>query len=185
LALDIFFLGTIFLILHARERGEAWLSSYFRALDYAFFTALLFGGQVALVIWLALGVNFPLLLFLLGAVSVAIIVQIFADPAQALLDRIAFAHAPWVRRQRSELRAESTAVQRLNPALDLHRMPAKTFAQHTRRALSDMGNLPRLAAQPVNPAAALIDRRLPEGTAPPIAAAADRTLTRALYSSSC
>lgn len=136
-------------IIYAQDAGQVWYPHMIRSLDYAFFTAVLFGGQIVLAMAFYFGVTFPTLLLLLGVITAAVLVIVFAGPVQTAVDRIAFSHLPQIRHARFELRAESDAAQLVNPALDLLAMDEATFSQHTRRALSQLGNLPRLAANPL------------------------------------
>lgn len=141
--------GTAVAIIIAADQGEAWLPHFFRSFDYSFFTALLFGGQVGLITGTTGGPTFPLLLLLVGMVVTAVLVQVLADPVQTALDQVAFWGQPLIRRRRSDLRAESGAVQLLDHSLDLRHMDETEFTGHTRRALSHMGDLPKLAANPL------------------------------------
>ncbi len=149
MSLFLFMLGTAVSMILALDCGEAWLPHWFRSLDYSFFTALLFGGQVALIMVVAVGVTYPMLILLLGTVAAAVLVQVFSSSVQTAVDQIAFFNFPSIRRKRSELRAESDAAQLVDETLDLLQMDEKTFGRHTRRALSQMGNLPKLAANPL------------------------------------
>lgn len=149
MAVSLLLWGTAVAIITAAEQGEAWLPHYLRSFDYAFFTALLFGGQVGLIMIMMGGPTFPLLLLLLGMVATAVLVQVLADPVQSVLDQVAFWGHPLIRQRRSDLRAESGAVQLLDHALDLGHMDETEFTGHTRRALSHMGDLPKLAANPL------------------------------------
>jgi hypothetical protein len=63
-----------------------------RSFAGAAFAALLFGSQVALVMLLT-GPSFVLLLLLPAVVAAAVALQTFADPIQAVLDRVAFSRA--------------------------------------------------------------------------------------------
>src|SRR5690606_17859021 len=116
----------------ALESGEALWPDLLRSFDYSFFTALLFGGQVALVIWQATGLTRPMLLLLLLTVGSAITLQVWATPLASLLDRIALAHLPQLRQERALLRAESNARTRLAPSSPLE-LPEEEFARLTRR----------------------------------------------------
>lgn len=149
IAIDLFLLGLAIAILDAFDQGEALLPDFLRSLDYSFFTALLFGGQVALVIFLGTGVTFPMLLLLLATIATSVAIQTFSDHIQALLDRVAFARFPKVRRARADLRAVASALPRVNETLDLAAVDEAEFASLTRRALSHYGDLPRLAASPL------------------------------------
>lgn len=145
--------------LDAADEGEALLPHLLRSFDYAFFTALLFGGQVALVMVWSSRVTFPMLLLLLTTMTAAVAIQTFPDPFQGWLDRVAFFNAPQVRHTRAELRAVANAASRLDNALDLEAMAQDDFVRLTRRALSHMGNLPKLAASPLT-RLALVEERL-------------------------
>ena len=149
LGISMMVLATAVSMILASDLGEAWLPHIFRSFDYSFFTAVLFGGQVALIMAFAVGVTFPMLLLLLGTVAAAILVQVFSTPVQTAVDQIAFFRFPSIRQKRSELRAESEAAQRVDSSLNVLQMSEETFTKHTRRALSQMGNLPKLAANPL------------------------------------
>ena len=149
IGLDLFVFGMVIAWLDASDKGEAWLSHFLRSLDYSFFTALIFGGQVVLVMTIWMGISYPLVLLLLSSVAAAVFVQTFSDPVQLLLDRIAFINAPQLRQTRVVQRAEANAAQRLNTALNPLDLDGKEFERLTRQALSQMSNLPKLASNPL------------------------------------
>ena len=166
IGVDLLLLGTAVAFFDAFDEGETLLPHFLRAFDYALLTALIFGGQVALAMFLSTGVTFPMLLLLMTTISAAIVVQVFANAAQTLADRIAFSPFPRIRQQRADLRAADDALQRMNDQLDVNRLDAAEFTRLTRRALSQMGNLPRLATSPLT-RLPLIDHRLQtQGTTP-------------------
>ena len=145
----LFFLGLTMASLDAREQGEALLPDLLRSFDYAFLTALLFGGQVVLLLLFALGVTFPSLLLLLTTLASAIIVQVFSSPFVKLLDRIAFATFPQLMQARAELHIAADVLPLRQPEVDLEGMDEVEFARLTRRALSHLGNLSQLASNPL------------------------------------
>lgn len=149
LAFNLLVMGTAVAALDATEQGEALWPHYLRSFDYAFFTALLFGTQVALVMKFAAGVNFAMLILLFATVVTAVIVQTFSSDFTTWLDRVAFFTFPRVRRERATLRAGAEAAARVNEGNDPTMMEPEAFARLTRKALSQMGNLPRLAASPL------------------------------------
>ncbi len=153
-------LGLATAVQDAAEQGETLWPHLFRSFDYAIFTALLFAGQVGVVMWVSTGVTFPMLLLLFTTVTSALLVQTFADPLQNWLDRIAFFTFPQIRQTRAELREAATAVSRFDPALAMSDLDEAQFVQLTRRALSHMGHLPKLAANPLIYLTA-VSRRLP------------------------
>jgi hypothetical protein len=142
-------LGLVTAVIDAHEEGEALWPDLFRSFDYAFFTALLFGGLVTLTATLSTGLTPPMLTLLLATITAAIALQIFAGPLQEAVDRIALAHLPQLRQTRRQLRTAADTLPRLDHELDLSQLDEAEFTRLTRRALSQMGNLPRLVANPL------------------------------------
>lgn len=146
---NLLVLGTAVSHIDATEKREALWPHYLRSFDYSFFTALIFGGQVALVMRFATGMNFAMLLLLLATIGTAIIVQTFSSRFTTWADSIAFFAFPERREERATLRAGAEAVARIDETIDLMRLEPDEFARMTRKALSEMGNLPKLAASPL------------------------------------
>lgn len=149
LAVNLLVLGVSAAALDAHRQGETLWPHLLRSLDYAFFTALLFGGQVALVMWLATGTSFVMLSLLLVTIATAVLVQTYAGRVTRWVDRIAFFIFPDIRQTRDTLRSGADAATRVKSNLDLDAIPADEFTRLTRRALSQMGNLPKLASNPL------------------------------------
>lgn len=171
-SVDLAILGLVIAVLDAFEEGETLLPDFFRSLDGALLFVLIFAGPVGMTMLLATGVSFPLLTLLVINTGAAIAVQIFADPLQNSLDRVAFAAFPGLRRARADLRSAASVLPRLNDALDVEKLDDDEFVRLTRRTLSHLGNLPRLASSPLT-RLPIIDSRLAERDAP------DNTLERA------
>lgn len=165
IGIDLLLLGLAIAVLDALDLGEYLLPHLLRSLDYAFFAALLFGGQVALVMALSTGVTFSMLILLYTIIAAAILVQTLSGPMQSALDRIAFARWPQLRQAQAQLRAAADAVRRVDSTLDLDAMNEEAFVRLTRRALSHMGDLPRLAASPLT-RLQLVEARLAQRDAP-------------------
>ena len=70
--------------------GEAFWPDFFRSLDGAVLYALCFGTPIALTMLFATGSTPAMRLLLLVMLTLAIVVQVFAEPLQAWLDRVAF-----------------------------------------------------------------------------------------------
>ncbi len=172
ISLDFIILGGVIAWVDAFEEGERLLPDLIRAFEFALFGVLLFGGLVLLTIQFGTGLTFPMLLLLLGTITAAIISQTWTDAIQAGIDRIAFAALPHLRRERAELRATASALPRLPDSFDPDSVEPAKFVRLTRRALSHMGDLSRLAGSPLTHLP-MIDRRLRER------AARDDTLERA------
>jgi len=145
---DLALLGYGISALDAFDEGEALLPDFLRSLGFSAFAALLFGGQVA-VAMLINGVSLEMLVLLLAVMATAIATQTFSDPIQSALDRLIFARFPRLRQARADLRAAASALPRVNEALDLETIDEVEFARLTRRALGHMGDLQRLAANPL------------------------------------
>jgi hypothetical protein len=169
---DLALLGGAIAALDAFDQGEALLPDFLRSLAFSFFAALLFGGQVILTMLIATGQTLPMLGLLLATIAAAIATQTFSGPVQAALDGLAFVSSPRRRAARADLRAAASAVPRLSESLDLGKLDEAEFVRLTRRALSNFGNLPRLASSPLTHLP-LVDVRLAER------GAHDNTLERA------
>jgi hypothetical protein len=118
------------------------------------------------------GLSFPLVLLLLTSVAGSVLIQTFSDPVQAFMDRIAFFNAPQLRQARAVQRAEDSAAQRLDASLSPLELAPAEFERLTRRALSQMGDLPKLASNPLT-RLPLVNQRLSQN------GQADGTLARA------
>lgn len=133
----------------AADQGEALLPDLFRSFDYALLTALVFGGQVALVMLFGSGVTFPSLLLLQSTLAAAIIIQVFSHTFVRLLDTIAFAAFPQLMKARAELHTAIDVLPRLQQEVDLGILDEAEFTRLTRRALSHLGDLSRPASNPL------------------------------------
>ncbi|MGB0385828.1 MAG: hypothetical protein ACPGWR_13490, partial [Ardenticatenaceae bacterium] len=146
---DMIGLGLAIALLDAFDEGETLRPDFIRSFESSFFFALLFGGLVAQTMALSTGVSFSMLWLLLLTIALAMITQIFADPIQSALDRFAFASSPKLQEARTELRVEARILPRIDEALDLDTLDQDEWKRLSRRALSHMGNLPRLATNPL------------------------------------
>jgi hypothetical protein len=122
-----------------------------RSFDYSLIVSLLFGGQIALAMWLVTDVTTPMLVLLLGILAAAIVVQTLASPVQSWLDIVVFSVLPGsaaLREERATLRGVERALPRLQPQNDLL-ADEERFVRYTRQALSHYGDLSRLVASPL------------------------------------
>jgi hypothetical protein len=149
LATDLALFGGAIAMLDAHGQGEILLPHFLRSMNAALLTALIFGLQIGLVMVLSTGITLPMVVLLLTTCSAAIGLQVFADPLQQLLDNLIFVNSPGLRQSRSELRDVTSNLPRLNEAQDLRHIDDEEFVRLTRRALSNYGNLPRLATNPL------------------------------------
>ncbi len=169
---DLVLLGIGIALTDAFDKGEALLPDFLRSFAYSLLLVILFGGQVALAMALGSGVTFIMLLLLLAVIMTAIITQTFADPIQAGLDWLLFARLPRIRQDRADGRIMASSAPRTREVVDPLQFNDEQFSRLTRRALSQLGNLPRLSASPLT-RMDLIERRLAKRDV------ADNTLERA------
>jgi hypothetical protein len=149
IGLDLALLGFGIAATDALGLGEALLPDFWRSFVYSLFIVLLFAGQVVLAIMLSTGVNLAMVALLLATTMTSIGIQVYADPLQSGLDWLVFARIPRVREARAEARVVASAVPRTRELLDPSTLTEEQFVHLTRRALSQMGNLPRLAGSPL------------------------------------
>ncbi|HET8843823.1 MAG TPA: hypothetical protein VFN35_20335 [Ktedonobacteraceae bacterium] len=161
---SLFLAGLTIALLDATEQGEALMPDLLRSFDYAMLTALGFGGQMVLVILFATGITFTTLLLLLSTLTTAILLQVFSSTFVRLLDALAFATFPQLRQARNELHTAIEVLPRLQTELDLETLDEAEFTRLTRRALSNLGDLSRLASNPLTHLPALKARLQTRGT---------------------
>jgi hypothetical protein len=160
-------------VLDAFDEGETLLPHFLRSLLAATFLTLLFGGQIVVAMQLSGGVTLVWLLLLLGVLSAAIVIQTFAGVFQTLLDRLTFFNDARLQQTQHRIRQNVEANLRASQSFDPKQVDEEEFARLTRRALSHLDNLPRLATSPLT--------RLPlvEGRLAAASSAADGPLERA------
>lgn len=148
ISLDVILLGYGISALDAFEEGEAFLPDFVRALIGGLLVAVVFGGQVILFISFSDNVTSAMLLLLMGVISTGMVLQTFSSGVQQILDNLIFGKTPAVK-ERASLRAVTEAIPRFDDSLDINTLPDKEFNRLTRRALSNIGNLTKLAANPL------------------------------------
>ena len=172
IGIDLLFLGFAIAWFDAFDEGETLLYDLARSLAGTTFTVLVFAGQIGFIIAIQTGLTPTMRILLVTTITTAILLSVFADPLQSLADKFIFLHAPSLRSTRDQLRTESALLPRLPDSEDLANLEDEKRARITRRALSNFGNLPKLAASPLT-RLPLIEKRLRERNA------ADNTLERA------
>ncbi len=156
---DLLILGLGIAMLDAKEDGEAIWPDFIKSFVYTIAIVLLFAGQVGIVIASSQESSFPLIFLLFTTITVAVILQTTSNSFQSLLDKIVFAPSPEIQKEREQFRDVIDATQRLDTTSNLLSLDDKEFTRLTRRALSHMGNLPKLAASPLT-RLPIIDARL-------------------------
>ena len=170
-AFDLSLLGLVAAGIDAHEQGERFRRDFVRELDAALIAALLFGLPVILTMLLSTGATPAMIALSLVVIGLAIAGQTLNEAIQGLLDRVAFSTATALRQERAALRETAANLPRADER-SLLTLDEDEFAAVTRRALSQLGNLPKLAASPLAQLA-IIDQRLAA------AKLDDNTLTRA------
>jgi hypothetical protein len=158
IGLDMVLLGLCIAVMDAFDEGESLLPDMLRSFSTSLFAAALFGGQVTLIMALN-GTTAPIIILLLTTIAAAVFTQTFADSIQGFLDGLVFNRLPHVRRARADLRAAANALPRLDQGLNLETLDEEEFARLTRRALSHLSNLERLASNPLT-RLPIIERRI-------------------------
>jgi hypothetical protein len=159
IGIDLLLLGAAVAFLDAFDEGESLLPHFTRSFGYAFFLALIFGGQIALVMIINKDITFSMLALLLSTIAAAILLQTFSGSIQNLLDGLVPQRSPQAYQDQTTFREAANTASRQNETLDLSNIDDPAFARLTRRALSHMANLPRLSASPLT-RLPLIEKRL-------------------------
>jgi hypothetical protein len=140
----------------ARAKGDAFWIPLLRAFDGAALTAVLFGLQIAIFAGALPNVpSVAVFALLYGVTAAAILTQTLSGRVQTFFDAFAFAFLPVLTRQRmqqtrSELREAMDEVPKAPPPMTaLAALDEAGFARLTRRALSSMTDLPKLAISPL------------------------------------
>lgn len=147
MGVDLLVMGYAVGVLDAFEQGETLLPDFVRSFAEATAITILFALPTFLL-------GTPTLTLIVMAL--AIVVTIFWEQGQQVLDGVVFGRFSPLQQQRAELRTTAAALPRTQP---LPEWTDEQFAKLTRRALSQMGNLPKLAASPLTQLP-LIEERL-------------------------
>lgn len=156
---DLLFLGAAVAFLDAFDEGETLLPHMARSFSYALFVSIIFGGQIALVMILSTSVTSPMLMLLLSVIAAAIILQTFSGSIQNLLDGLVLYRSPQLIQTQTTLREAASSASRQSEPSDLSHIDDQGFVRLTRRALSHMGNIPRLSTSPLT-RLPIVDERL-------------------------
>lgn len=154
---DLLFLGLSIALLDAFDEGETLLPDMLQSALRSGFAALLFGGQIALIMGIMGGISLPMVILLYTTIAAALILQIFSGGLQSAVDRLAF--TPRLQQERADLRTAADALPRMNPEVEFATLDDDQFTKLTRRALSHLSDLGRLSASPLTHLP-LIDERL-------------------------
>jgi len=148
LGLDLFLLGIAITVWDAFEEGERFRSHLLRS----FVASLYYAGALAALVILAITIDGAItqgkLIALVSVIAFGILTQTFSNPIQATLDRLTAPQEDTINEQRKTLRETAEELPRLS-LLTPQEMDQVEFARLTRRALSHLGDLPKLATSPL------------------------------------
>jgi hypothetical protein len=148
LGLDLLLLGIAITLWDAFDEGEAMHSHMMRSLV----SSLYYAGALAALVVLAIAIDGELslgkLIALVSVIAFGILTQTFSNSIQTLLDRLTVSRESFVNDQRELLRQAADAQPRLS-TVDPAAMDGEEFARLTRRAISNLGDLPKLSASPL------------------------------------
>ncbi len=155
LGLDLILLGVAITLWDAFDEGESIRSHFVRSLV----SSLYYAGALAAFVMLAIAIDGEMtlgkLIALIAVIAFGIITQTFSNQIQHLLDRLTLSNLTTLNDQRDMLRQTVDALPRLS-TLDPASMDVEQFARLTRRAISNLGDLPKLSASPLMNLPALI-----------------------------
>lgn len=138
LGFDLILLGVTIVFWDAFDEGQSIRAHLLRS----FVSALYYAGAMALLAgWFKASMTLVLLLLTFG-----ILTQTFSDVIQSLLDRLTLSRQ--VNDDRQTLREAADALPLLS-ALEPATVDEEQFTRLTRRALSHLGDLPKLATSPL------------------------------------
>ena len=138
LGFDLIFLGITITAWDAFEEGEPIRAPFLRS----FVAALYYSGVLAILASLFSDSSRLLLLL----ITFGILTQTFSDAIQSVLDRITLPQKTTAERQ--ALRRTADVLPRLS-GLETAGIDEEQFTRLTRRALSNLGDLPKLATSPL------------------------------------
>ena len=149
IGLDLFLLGAAIAFLDAFDEGETVFPHITSSFIYTLIIALIFGGQIAIVIILNTGVTTPMLMLLITVIIAAILLQSFSEPIRKLLDSFMLYKSPQLAQTQAIFRETAGNASRQGEYAELSKLDDQSFVRLTRRALSHMGDLPRLSTSPL------------------------------------
>ena len=148
LGLDLLALGLLITAWDAFDEGERMRAHLIRSFVAAFYYA---GALASLsIIFIALDgdLTFANLFLLVSLITFGILTQTFSTQIQTLLDRLTFSRTSALSSEINILRTTADELPRLSP-LELAEVDDAAFTRLTRRAISNLGNLPKLATSPL------------------------------------
>lgn len=148
LGLDLLFLGLVIVVWDAFDEGENIRLHLLRSFVSAFYYAGALAALVILAAAIEVNLGFGKLVLLTSLIAFGILTQTFSTNIQKLLDLVAFPRAMKMNQQREMLYQTADEMPRLS-TLDPLILPEDEFIRLTRRAISSLGDLPKLSISPL------------------------------------
>ena len=141
IGVDVLLLGVAIARLDAFDEGETLWPDLLRSFAGSVLACIVFGGLMSLAgasrVWVLL------------TLACTISFEVFATRWQGLLDRVVFVQQPQLQTARAELREVAQALPRLVDIFDPASVDNAEFVRLTRRAISALGDLPKLTTSPL------------------------------------
>ena len=148
LGIDLFMLGIVITLWDAFDEGESIRSHLIRSWISSFYYA----GALAVFVFLAVAIDGELTLGNLTALVLLItfgtLAQTFSNLIQTALDRLIMSHESALNDEREILRQMADVLPRLS-IVDPYNIDEPEFARLTRRAIANLGDLPKLSTSPL------------------------------------
>ncbi|NQU31259.1 MAG: hypothetical protein HQ525_11380 [Anaerolineae bacterium] len=157
LGLDLLVLGLLITAWDAFDEGESMRAHLVRSFVAAFYYAGALAALVIVIIVIDEDLSFAKLLLLTSMIAFGILTQTYSAQIQSLLDRLTFPQSSTLSIDREILRTTADGLPRLS-TLKPAEVDEAEFARLTRRAISNLGNLPKLASSPLTKLPALIQQ---------------------------
>ncbi len=147
IGVDLAFLGIGIAIFDAFDEGHRLREDMVRSFISTLFLSLLFVIQFALAITLDDGLSFGMLVLLYSILATTTAVTTLSGPFISTVSRIGIL-GNWPKEQ-VQLRATAGMIDRVDPQVNFTQMGEKDFQRLTRKAISYLGDLPRLSSSPL------------------------------------
>lgn len=148
LGLDLLALGLLITAWDAFDEGERMRAHLIRSFVAAFYYAGALAVLVIIFIALDGYLSFAKLLLLTSVITFGILTQTFFAQIQSFLDKLTFSRTLALSSERNILRTTADELPRRS-LFELAEVDEIEFARLTRRAISNLGNLPKLASSPL------------------------------------
>ncbi len=148
LGTDLILLGIALTVWDAFDEGETIRAHLLRSFVSAFYYAGALAALAIIFIVLEGALSFASLVLLTSLITFGILTQTFSDQLQSFLDRLTFNRASTLTSERALLRTTADELPRRSP-FKLAEADKAAFTRLTRRAISNLGNLPKLASSPL------------------------------------